>query len=178
MFLLTALPQSLTAGLYAGWYESLFFVLIWFTVIELLAWGSLPLLAFAFRSAPDRGLGLSKAFGLLLTGYISWLLTALGLYRFNASTVSLTGLLLLACGYALIEYHFGGWRQFYSSVKEHILPVELLFASGLLLFTLFRSCTPEIFWGEKPMDFTFLNYFIRLEELPAQDPWAAGLQMN
>ncbi|MCG4627878.1 DUF2298 domain-containing protein, partial [Anaerostipes hadrus] len=62
--------------------------------------------------------------------------------------------------------------------RKQVLTVEKLFYGTTALFLVLRSCQPEIFWGEKPMDFTFLNYFIRLEQLPPQDPWAAGHVMQ
>ena len=47
-----------------------------------------------------------------------------------------------------------------------------------LLWVGFRIFSPEIFWGEKPMDFSFLNYLVRAESLPPDDPWAAGHPLN
>lgn len=52
---------------------------------------------------------------------------------------------------------------------------------GALVFigwTAFRIFSPEIVWGEKPMDFSFLNYLTRCESLPPDDPWAAGHPLN
>ena len=37
---------------------------------------------------------------------------------------------------------------------------------------------PEIYWGEKPMDSTFLHYFFNLEKFPVNEPWASGHLMK
>lgn len=50
--------------------------------------------------------------------------------------------------------------------------------AGFLLFIVLRSFHPEIIWGEKTMDLSFLNYMIRLETLPPDDPWAVGQKLD
>jgi len=62
--------------------------------------------------------------------------------------------------------------------NSHFIYIEILFFGCYFLFAIFCSFHPEIFWGEKPMDFTFYNYFTRLEKLPPDEPWAAGLSLN
>ena len=153
-------------------------ILLWFTLLELLSLASAPLLALALPGLPDKGFGLSKAFGVLLFGFLSWFFAVLGVCGFSAAEVRLVFLLLLLGGHAICLHCFGGWSAFIGSLRSHVGLVELLFFSLAALFLLFRFLTPEIFWGEKPMDFTFLNYFIRLESLPPQDPWAAGQTMQ
>jgi hypothetical protein len=37
---------------------------------------------------------------------------------------------------------------------------------------------PEIFWGEKPMDYSILNILVRARSLPTSDPWLAGAPLG
>ena len=69
-------------------------------------------------------------------------------------------------------------RSILFPVRRHIVLTEILFVGGFALFLFAHSFQPEIFWGEKPMDFTFLNFFTRLDEIPPLDPWAAGQPMH
>src|SRR3990172_561924 len=46
----------------------------------------------------------------------------------------------------------------------------LAFAIGLYL----RSFVPEISFGEKAMDFAFINAILRTDYFPANDPWLSG----
>jgi len=62
----------------------------------------------------------------------------------------------------------------FKAARNTVLAYLLVFSA----WTLFRSFNPEIFWGEKPMDFSFLNYLIRFEQLVPDDPWAAGHALN
>ncbi|HEY6050003.1 MAG TPA: DUF2298 domain-containing protein, partial [Thermoanaerobaculia bacterium] len=45
-------------------------------------------------------------------------------------------------------------------------------------FAALRAMNPEIFWGEKPMDFSILNILVRTRTLPASDPWMAGAPLG
>src|SRR4030095_14714711 len=55
---------------------------------------------------------------------------------------------------------------------------EAAFAAGFLLFLGIRALNPEIYWGEKPMDFSILNILVRTRSLPASDPWLAGAPLG
>ena len=46
----------------------------WWLVLQVIGTALLPLCLALFRRLPDRGYSLSKPFGLLLTGYLFWLL--------------------------------------------------------------------------------------------------------
>ena len=41
-----------------------------------------------------------------------------------------------------------------------------------------RALNPEIYWGEKPMDFSILNILVRTRALPPSDPWFAGAPLR
>ena len=41
-----------------------------------------------------------------------------------------------------------------------------------------RLLNPEIYWGEKPMDFSFLNALYRTTTLPPPEPWFAGSALH
>ncbi len=156
--------------------NSLSTLVLWLLVIEFLGIVAFPLLTCALPRAPDFGFGMAKQFGLLMLGAILWIFTSLGLLRTSTTTawVTLAVVAAFAAGTA--------WRLRLSTRVHHrrreILTAEILFLAGYLGFCLLRAFQPEINWGEKPMDFSFLNYFIRLETLPPQDPWAAGHFMH
>lgn len=153
-------------------------VLVWLLGIYILGAAVLPLVACVLPRAPDRGYGIAKPLGLVLVGYIVWLLTSLGLLVADSVSTWLIVLVLLLISSVLRWKLKIPFLPKTSEARRAAKVGELLFLVGFFLFAFVRAMRPEIFWGEKPMDFGFLNYFIRLETLPPQDPWASGQVMH
>jgi len=157
--------------------SAVFALLIWIVLIEGLALLVFPFISKACKKYPDRGYALSKTAGVFIFGYFAWLFPALQI----ANASQLTCVMLVA-GIALISlktFPIKEWatRGLLPQMK-YIIRGEILFWSIFILFLAIRAFNPEIFWGEKPMDFTFLNYFLRSEHLPPEDPWAVGNNMR
>jgi len=149
-------------------------IVLWFLALQLLSLAMLPLLGKVLPNSPDGGYGISKVTGLLIFGYLSWIIPHLGLAPFGWELVWTIFVLLLASAVTYQLYNKQTSRNIYNRIKPHILPVEALFLGGAVLFMLIRAYHPEIFWGEKTMNLSFLNYLIRLDYPPPEDPWAAG----
>ncbi|HKC25081.1 MAG TPA: DUF2298 domain-containing protein, partial [Thermoanaerobaculia bacterium] len=58
--------------------------------------------------------------------------------------------------------------------RGEIAATEIAVWGAFLLFLLVRAIRPEITWGEKPMDFSFLNALYRTPTLPPPEPWLSG----
>jgi YYY domain-containing protein len=153
-------------------------VVVWILSLQALAFGVFPLMARCFRSFPDRGYGLSKVFGLFALGSVSWFLSATGITAFSAGVVQLIGLGICFSGAIQLFRRTDEGQALRHVVRSQWIPVEAIFLGVTLIFLGIRALNPEITWGEKPMDFTFLNFFIRTDTLPPQDPWAAGQRMH
>ncbi len=154
------------------------YALLWFVFFQILGFFAYPIVAAACPGLRDRGYGISKALGFLLFGYLCWIVPATGLYPFTALWCWIS-ISILFVG-ALIALHGGPgvWLRYYVHGWRDIYCVEALHLGVFTVFLVIRAFSPEIFWGEKPMDFTFLNYFVRLENFPIEDPWAAGQAMR
>ena len=48
--------------------------LLWWLMVQLIGLATLPLCMAFFRRLPDRGYALSKPFGLIIGGYLFWIL--------------------------------------------------------------------------------------------------------
>jgi len=149
-------------------------ILLWFFSLQILSLVVLPLLRIALPNSPDAGYGISKVIGLLFLGYFSWLIPHLGIAPFGRETVWLVFLALVAVALLIIINKFSLFSDSIRRARKHIVPVEILFLGGAAIFLLIRAYHPEIFWGEKTMNLSFLNYLIRLDYPPPHDPWAAG----
>src|SRR5215212_1772948 len=53
--------------------------LFWYILLTLLGWLTFPLAYYLFPALADRGYTLSRAFGLLVWGYVFWLFASLGI---------------------------------------------------------------------------------------------------
>lgn len=139
--------------------------LIWFLVVEILGALSLPILTRLFD--PFLAAALARPLGLLHFTFLVWFLNSAGLIV--ASPRVLGWILVLLCPLLpVVSKGFGReWRS-----------ILALWSTIVFVVLLSRAFHPEVFWGEKPMDFTFLNYFVRSETLPPQDPWAVGHPMK
>src|SRR3972149_3714738 len=148
--------------------------LVWWLMLQVVGLASLPLCLSLFRRLPDAGPPLSKAFGLLLLGYLFWILNVMRLLP-NSTGGILWGLVLLfaASGYV-------AWRRRDDRLEFWRERWWLIYATELLLFLAFvlaayrRSYVADIGGTEKPMDFMFLNAVTRGDRFPPADPWLAG----
>lgn len=149
--------------------------LAWYLSIQLIAIIVFPWIGMAFPSLPDAGFGVSKCLGLLILGWIAYQLQSTEIIY--SGPVALWAVLLLFAAASFTFYRI--LRPVIARDKiSRIVTAEILFSGVFLLFTVIKAFNPEIYWGEKPMDASFLQYFSRLDSLPPQDPWAAGLKMQ
>lgn len=163
--------------------SEVFLALRWYVVVQIFAFAALPLALQLFRHLPDRGYGMAKPLGLLLTGWLFWLLATLGWLRNTAGGVCVALLLLLAAG-AIV--HGGGrgpdrvdeaaghldWRL--------VFITEMVFGTAFAAWCLVRAHMPHIetSGGEKWMEIAFLNAILRSESFPPHDPWLSGFAIS
>jgi YYY domain-containing protein len=114
----------------------------------------------------------SRVLGVLLFAYLAWLL-AWGLPGTFVQPV----LCVLFVGFVSVGVFT--WRR----APRAALPAGAFACEGIFwtIFTLFllaRASNPAIFWGEKPMDFAFLNALDRGEGVPPLEPWFSGSRLH
>jgi YYY domain-containing protein len=152
--------------------------IVWWLLLSLVGLLALPLTLRLLRFLPERGLGLSRHVGLLLTGYSFWLLCSLGLFENTRLNIALV-LLVLAC---VSGYIYWRNRQEMASTLRRLAPIllsaELLFMLAFFGFCFFRAYNPEIAATEKPMEFGFINAILRSQTFPPHDPWLAGYSIS
>jgi len=156
-------------------FGSLFAVLRWYLVLQAFA---LVALLFCARFFADR-LGLvyplTKVLGLVLCGWFTWFLESIGVLSATSIGGWFSILILLGCCCAIRPTQVA---KIWSSYRSTVRSTEIIFGATFIAWLVAIAFHPEIYWGEKPMDFTFLNYFVRGAELPPTDPWAAGSAMH
>src|SRR5438874_1177744 len=142
----------------------------WWLAAQLIALCAAPLCLALFRPLADRGYGLSKAFGLLLFGYATWLIVVLHLLP-NSVFIYLVVLALTAGGsYWLWRREGPGLLAFWRQRRGLLLLEEALFLLSYLGFLLIRSHNADISGTEKFMDFAFMNAVARSTTFPPLDP--------
>ena len=153
-------------------------IVAWWLVAEVLGAVAIPICFLFFRGLPDRGLGFSKIAGLLLVGYLSWLVEELQFLDFRRATV-IAVMVLLAGGSAwLVGKDWPDLKVFLASKRRLLLSYELIFLAGFLFLAWFRGFNPDIAGTEKPMDFALINGILRSGQFPPKDPWMSGFNIS
>ena len=151
---------------------------VWVLVISCLGFATWVLLLPLLKGLPDAGIGLAATTGWILPAWLVWLGSELRIWEISAVTA--TWVFLAIVGAAAAR----GWhgRREIAAVfirrRGAILKVLVVTASVGLFFLIVRAFNPAIFWGEKPMDFAFLNAFLRAPAWPPGEPWMAGMPLN
>ncbi|MFO7919121.1 MAG: DUF2298 domain-containing protein [Anaerolineae bacterium] len=162
--------------------STIFALLSWWIVLQILGLIALPLVGYAFPHLPDGGYYLSKGMGILLVSYLVWFGASLRVVT-NRPHVAWSALLLIGgCSFFLWRCHrrsLGGrWRQ----QRRLILIEEGLFSIGFLLFVGLRLLNPDLwqpwFGGEKMMEMAFINAISKSAYMPPYDPYFAGGYIN
>jgi YYY domain-containing protein len=152
--------------------------IVWYLAILLVGAVAFPLAHAFFPRLADRGAGVARILGLVGMTYLLAMLVQL---RVVSSGRGAAGLCLLL---AALVSGFLFWHRralvvaFFRERWRLVLAGEIAFATGFLLFLGIRALNPEIFWGEKPMDFSILNILVRTRTFPASDPWFAGAPLG
>lgn len=114
---------------------------------------------------------LAKVLGPLGFSIIAWLGVSLGWMRFTRA--DLVTLLAVLAGLVWVSC-----RRPPPVPRREYLLTEAVSWGAFFLFLLIRAGNPEVFWGEKPMDFAILNALDRTTSLPPPEPWFAGSPLH
>ena len=157
----------------------------WYFIVSLLGWLTFPLAHFLFPALADRGYTLSRAAGLLIWGYVFWLLASLGIAQNDMGGILLS--LALLVGVSAFILFNGQWStvngqssivHFVKSNLSLILTTEVLFFIAFAFLAFVRSANPELYSTEKPMELAFINGILRSPTFPPHDPWLSGYAIS
>jgi YYY domain-containing protein len=153
-------------------------LLIWWLILEAIGILALPLTLRLLRFLPDRGLGFARHVGLLVAGYLFWILVSLGILQNTVAGVLVV--LALLAGLSFVVWRREGREMWAFLVRQRrlILTTESLFLAALIAMAFFRAYNPEIAATEKPMEFGFINGVLRSRTFPPLDPWLSGYAIS
>jgi len=162
---------------------SRFPVLAWFIVLEVISMLALPLTWMTFRNLSDRGYIFSKALGMLMISWGTWMIASVYLVAFTWWTILAVMSLLALVSPLLISGET--WNELRTFVRERwrlLLFEEVLFWTFFALLLFIRLHNPDLWhpWlgGEKPMDLAYLTAIVKTPYFPPYDPWFAGGYIN
>ena len=163
----------------------------WYLTVTLLGWLTFPLVYRLFPALADRGYSLSRAVGLLVWGYMFWLLTSLRLSQNDVGGL-LLGLLILGglSVWALrsVERRYGEEGSHLGDLsilvtwfrhnRRLVLSIEGLFLVAFAFLAFVRASNPELTSAEKPMELMFVNAILRSPTFPPRDAWLSGYAIS
>jgi YYY domain-containing protein len=152
----------------------------WWLLIMLAAAAIFPLGFRLMRGLPSRGYALMPAAGLMLIGFVFWILNCLGFMQNTPGATVLSGLIVLGIG--VISYVTWPEREpllpWLRRNLTLILTVEILFTVMFVVWASFRALHPDLTGTEKPMEMAFLSAIRRSASFPPNDPWMSGYAIS
>jgi uncharacterized membrane protein len=149
-------------------------VVIWWFVSYLIGLAALPLTWRIFNRLPDRGYGLSRALGLLISGYVLWMGASIGFLNVDSRSALGAVIVLATLSAVFCRNHWSELRLWLRDNYKTILAMEGVFLGTFLLWSFVRANNPDITNTEKPMELAFLNGILRSETFPPLDVWLSG----
>ncbi|RLG10736.1 hypothetical protein DRN69_08630, partial [Candidatus Pacearchaeota archaeon] len=146
----------------------------WWFLIEILGFLALPIIIFTCKNLPDKGYSVSKIVSILLLSYFTWIFSHF--IGYNFLSISLSIFVLILSFIWLGNYH--RVFSFFKENKETIKKMEIVFLGFFLFFSILRAHTPDINGLEKFSDFAIINGILRSDEMPPDDTWLSGENIN
>ncbi|MEX1248565.1 MAG: DUF2298 domain-containing protein [Anaerolineales bacterium] len=152
---------------------------LWYLLLAALGWLSFPI-AYRFLGAlPDRGYAFSRPLGMLLWGFIFWILSSFGFLQNDHAGLLTAAALLGALGWwAWKQTPRGEMRQWLRTHVSTAVAMEAIFLLAFLFMAFVRTARPEIFHTEQPMELAFINGILRSPSMPPLDPWLSGFSIS
>ena len=152
--------------------------ILWYLAVLLVGAVAFPVAHALFPRLADRGAGVARTLGLVAATYLQVLLVQLHVIPNGRGAAILALLLVALLAAALFVRRRPLVLAFVRERWRLLLGAEIAFAAGYALFLGIRALNPEIYWGEKPMDFSILNILVRTRSLPPSDPWFSGATLG
>ncbi|MBK8026506.1 MAG: hypothetical protein IPK19_35245 [Chloroflexi bacterium] len=155
-------------------------ILSWWLLVTLAGLVVTPLTLRLLGGLPDRGITLARPLGLLLVGFVFWLLAILGFVRNDTGGMALAYAIVLAIGLGSVLTNRASidLRAWWKAHRAGILVGEILFAVALIVWAIYKAHQNDAFTTEKPMELAFLSGVMRSEAFPPNDPWFAGYAIS
>ena len=132
-------------------------VILWLIAVYVLGFAVFPLCYHLFPGLRDRGYSIAKPFGILLCGYLSWILSVLGILP----SMQLTLLLVLAVLVSIAVWLFlrsrSEFGSFFRQQSGTVIFSEVVFVTVFAVWALYRSLDPSISHTEQPMDLSLIH---------------------
>jgi uncharacterized membrane protein len=156
------------------------FVLTWWLMVSLAGAVALPLCWRLLGALPDRGWLLARAAGLLLVGFVFWLLGSFGFLQNTPGSIVLAWLIVAGIGIAVYasQRETVDVRAWWRANRAGIIAGEILFAVLLFAWALVRAHNSDTFTTEKPMDLMFMSSIMRSDTFPPNDAWMSGYAIS
>ena len=165
------------------WFDDLFIVLQWWSILFLVGACAFPLTKRLFPTWFDRGYFFAKAVGFAVVSYIIYILGTLHIAPFTQQTVFFVMGIVFFVGIAPVFFHSS--KQAIIQNKKRLLywanvigMEELCFFFLLLLWSWVKAHEPSIRGLEKFMDYGFMQSILNTQYFPAMDMWWAGGYIN
>ena len=154
----------------------------WYLLLFFMGLIVFPFVFCIFSGLPDRGYPLIRIAGLILVGWLAWILGSLKILSFSGPGVWICFILILILGAGLAFRQRKALSDYFRSHWKNVLVTEGIFLV-LFLFSLYvRLGNPDLWnpWlgGEKPMDFSFFNAILKSVYFPPENPWFSGHSIN
>jgi YYY domain-containing protein len=154
---------------------------IWYIFIFILGMAVYPLIRLAMPGLGDKGYPLSRALGLVILGYFSWIGGSLGIpYTRTTIAIVFGGIIIMGAvlGYFQRDELIEEWK----TKRKYFLMIEGIFLAFFVVDLLIRIGNSDLWHlakgGERPMDFSYFNAVIKSTSFPPYDPWFAGGYIN
>ena len=156
-------------------------LVIWYIFIFILGLAVYPVIRLAMPGLGDKGYPLSRALGLVLLGYFSWIGGSLGI-PYTRTTIAIVFGGILVAGAILGHLQRDELIEEWKTNRKYFLMIEGIFLSFFIIDLLIRIGNPDLWHpakgGERPMDFSYFNAVIKSTSFPPYDPWFAGGYIN
>ncbi len=150
----------------------------WYIILTLLGWLTFPLTYTLFPALADRGYTLARAAGLLIWGYIFWLLASLGAAQNDKGGILFALVVLVGLSVWSVVRGQSSIVDFIKSNKPLIITTEILFFIAFAFLAFVRSANSDLTGTERPMELAFINGILRSPTFPPQDPWLSGYAIS
>lgn len=148
--------------------------LVWWLMMQVVGLATLPLCLTLFARLPDRGYALSKAFALIIVGYLLWVLNVAHILPNTSAGIWIILLVLFGVSALVFSQRRDDLLGFARTHWWLIVAVEVVLFLSFITAVYLRSYVGDLGGTEKPMDFMLLNAVTRANHFPPPDPWMAG----